>query len=169
MFRIYSLTSKSSYLWPHLYRYLYRVLQLSRTCSCTQSVVPSLLKRGVFNDDPHLGRSRNLQADRCSQTYTNAAVATDAEQCSRIGVEILQQGGNAVDAAIAAMLSVGIINLHSTGIGGGGFMVIYDSSSKMSCAIDFRDKAPLNATTYMYCDLDAVDEPASYGIIITLV
>ena len=88
--------------------------------------------------------------DRHSQTYTNAAVAADAEQCSKIGVDILRQGGNAVDAAIAAMLSVGVINLHSTGIGGGGFMVIYNSKSKTSYAIDFRDKAPLNASTLMF-------------------
>ena len=105
-----------------------------------------------------------LSHDRYNQTYANAAVATDAEQCSKIGVEILRQGGNAVDAAIAAMLSVGVINLHSTGIGGGGFMVIYNSSSKKSCTVDFRDKAPLSASTYMYCDIDAIDEPARYGM-----
>ena len=87
--------------------------------------------------------------DRHSQTYSSAAVATDAEQSSNIGVNTLRRGGNAVDAAIAVMLSVGVVNLHSTGIGGGGFMVIYNSNSRRSYAIDFRDKAPLNASTFM--------------------
>ena len=87
--------------------------------------------------------------DRHSQTYSSAAVAADAEQSSNIGVNTLRRGGNAVDAAIAAMLSVGVVNLHSTGIGGGGFMVIYNSNSRRSYAIDFRDKAPLNSTTFM--------------------
>ena len=77
-------------------------------------------------------------------------MAADVEQCSEIGVSILRQGGSAVDAAIAVMLSVGVINLHSTGTGGGGFMVIYNSKSRTIYATDFRDKAPLNASTFMF-------------------
>ena len=99
---------------------------------------------------------------RYSQTYNNAAVAADAEQCSKIGVNILRSGGNAVDAAIAATLGVGVINLHSTGIGGGGFMVVYCSKSKTSYAIDFRDKAPLNANTFMFDGL--TDLECRYGM-----
>ena len=102
---------------------------------------------------------------RCSQTYTKAAVAADSPQCSQIGAEILRQGGNAVDAAIAAMLGVGVVNLHSTGIGGGGFMVIYDSRSRRSCAIDFRDRAPLNARDHMYeVEVESPDRPSLYGM-----
>ena len=110
---------------------------------------------GAIIISAHLSRARNRELmanceDRHSQTYSNAAVAADAEQCSEIGVSILHQGGSAVDAVIAAMLSVGVINLHSTGIGGGGFMVIYNSKSRTSYATDFRDKAPLNASTFMF-------------------
>ena len=100
--------------------------------------------------------------DHHSQTYSNAAVAADAEQCSEIGANILRRGGNAVDAAIAAMLSVGVVNLHSTGIGGGGFMVIYDSKSRTSYAIDFRDKAPLNSNAFMFEGLP--DLESRYGM-----
>ena len=99
-----------------------------------------------------LGLSNRESSPQNSGTYQHAAVATDAGPCSQVGVDILKQGGNAVDAAIAATLCVGVVNLHSTGIGGGGFMVYYNSSSGEAHAIDFREKAPQNASTFMYND-----------------
>ena len=97
-------------------------------------------------------RSERDSSPKNSATYQHAAVATDAGPCSQVGVDILKLGGNAVDAAIAATLCVGVVNLHSTGIGGGGFMVYYNASSGEAHAIDFREKAPLNASTFMYND-----------------
>ena len=73
----------------------------------------------------------------------NAGVATDSEICSQAGRKIMEDhGGNAVDAAIAALLCVGVTNLHSTGLGGGGFMLIYSSSTKTATALDFREISP---------------------------
>lgn len=74
--------------------------------------------------------------------YRHAAVATDNVECSKAGRNILKRGGSAVDAAIAATLCVGVINMHSTGIGGGGFMMVYDSYKKSGEMIDFRETAP---------------------------
>ena len=99
-----------------------------------------------------LGLSNRESTPQNSGTYQHAAVATDAGTCSQVGVDILKLGGNAVDAAIAATLCVGVVNLHSTGIGGGGFMIYYNSSSGEAHAIDFREKAPMNASTFMYND-----------------
>ena len=99
-----------------------------------------------------LGLSSRVSSPQNSGTYQHAAVATDAGPCSQVGVDILELGGNAVDAAIAATLCVGVVNLHSTGIGGGGFMIYYNSSSGEAHAIDFREKAPMNASTFMYND-----------------
>ena len=89
-----------------------------------------------------------------SGVYRDAAVATDAGVCSKIGVNILKQGGSAVDAAISSLLCVGVVNLHSTGIGGGGFMLYYDASMEELFALDYREVAPLAATHDMYDELE---------------
>ena len=85
-----------------------------------------------------------------SATFSHAAVAADAAVCSKAGVDMLKKGGSAVDAAIATQLCLGVVNLHSTGIGGGGFMVYYNASSGESYALDFRGVAAHKASTFMY-------------------
>ena len=85
-----------------------------------------------------------------SQPYQYAAVAADAAVCSQVGVDILKKNGSAVDAAIASLFCVGVVNLHSTGIGGGGFMVYYNATSGKSTFIDYREVAPGAATVNMF-------------------
>lgn len=82
--------------------------------------------------------------------YKYASVASDAGPCSHIGKGILQQNGSAVDSAIATMLCVGVINMHSTGIGGGGFMLVYNRSGQVAEVFDFRETAPAKATEDMF-------------------
>ena len=57
--------------------------------------------------------------------FKHAAVAADHYNCSLIGKDILKKGGNAVDSIIATHHCVEVCNLHSTGLGGGGFMMVY--------------------------------------------
>ncbi|XP_059839277.1 glutathione hydrolase 1 proenzyme-like [Hypanus sabinus] len=83
-------------------------------------------------------------------SYPKAAVATDAAKCSEIGRDILQQGGSAVDAAIASMLCDGLHNAHSMGIGGGFYMTIYDAETGTVDVIDSREVAPGSATRDMF-------------------
>lgn len=59
-----------------------------------------------------------------------------------------------MDAAISSLLCVGVVNLHSTGIGGGGFMLYYDASADETYALDYREVAPQAATFDMYDGLD---------------
>ena len=75
--------------------------------------------------------------------YENVAVATDQALCSKIGTHVLRElNGTAADAAVAVALSLGVVNFQSSGLGGGGFLVYYDSATKESTAINFREKAP---------------------------
>ncbi|CAJ0559731.1 unnamed protein product, partial [Mesorhabditis spiculigera] len=84
--------------------------------------------------------------------YSSAAVAADNEYCSEIGRNAMLAGGNAVDAAVAALFCVGIMDSHSSGLGGGHFMTIYNAAEGKCHAIDAREVAPKAAEEKMYVD-----------------
>ncbi|XP_039884355.1 glutathione hydrolase 5 proenzyme-like isoform X2 [Simochromis diagramma] len=74
------------------------------------------------------GKSECVKDPSANCPFSKAAVAADSEKCSRIGRDILQKGGSAVDAAIAALLCTSIINPQCAGIGGGVIFTVMDSS-----------------------------------------
>ena len=83
-------------------------------------------------------------------TGTGGAVATISEQASQSAMAILNQGGNAVDAAVAAAATLGVTDPFSCGIGGGGFMLIYLARDKRVITIDHRETAPASFTPTVF-------------------
>ncbi|WP_372637172.1 gamma-glutamyltransferase, partial [Fodinibius sp.] len=84
-----------------------------------------------------------------SKSFEHAVVVTAEQRASQAGRDILQQGGNAVDAAVAVQFALAVTLPRAGNIGGGGFMVVRltDGSSR---ALDFREQAPLQAHKDMY-------------------
>ncbi len=81
----------------------------------------------------------------------NVGVVTTQHEASRVGLQILRQGGNAVDAAVAVGYALAVTDPCCGNIGGGGFMTLRFADGK-STFINFREKAPLKASQNMYLD-----------------
>ncbi|MCA9244740.1 MAG: gamma-glutamyltransferase [Phycisphaerales bacterium] len=80
-------------------------------------------------------------------------VASDSAEASAIGARVLEEGGNAFDAAVATSLALTVARPQSTGIGGGGFLVAWLADEKRAIALDFRESAPMAATAERYARL----------------
>ena len=98
--------------------------------------------------------------------YYTQAVATDTPQCSKIGNDTLNANGSAVDAAIAAMFCLGVINMHSSGIGGGGVMLVYNRNLNETKVFDFRETAPATATPHMFPPNKTGESKSKFGLYI---
>ncbi|MDX1513234.1 MAG: gamma-glutamyltransferase, partial [Gammaproteobacteria bacterium] len=89
----------------------------------------------------------------------NGMVATQEALATRVGVSILEQGGNAVDAAVAVGFSLAVTLPRAGNLGGGGFMLIHLAESGETIALDYRETAPAASTRDMFLDPDGeVDE-----------
>lgn len=81
-----------------------------------------------------------------------AMVVSAHPLASDAGLEMLQKGGNAIDAAVATTFAISVVEPFSAGIGGGGFLLVRNSRHRKIKALDFRERAPLKATKNMYLD-----------------
>ncbi len=85
-------------------------------------------------------------------THAPHAIVTSVhELASRAGVEMLQSGGNAVDAAVATGFALAVVHPQAGNLGGGGFLLLRNATGETHF-IDFREKAPATATENMYLD-----------------
>ena len=82
----------------------------------------------------------------------NGMVASEQGLATQVGLDILKQGGNAIDAAVAVGFALAVVLPNAGNIGGGGFMVLHDDKTGKDVAIDFREIAPAKASRDMYLD-----------------
>ena len=119
---------------------------------CTKGIFTGILflvlQTSTFGQVNPFQYSINKQA-----TGKQGAVSSAHPLASEVGLEILRQGGNAFDAAIATQLALAVVYPGAGNIGGGGFLVAHTTDGK-SIAIDYRERAPGSATRDMYLDKD---------------
>ncbi|WP_269901430.1 gamma-glutamyltransferase [Paenalcaligenes faecalis] len=82
----------------------------------------------------------------------NGMIASEHELASRVGLQILQAGGNAIDAAVAVGFALAVVLPNAGNIGGGGFMMYHDANTQQDVALDFRESAPAGAHRDLYLD-----------------
>lgn len=129
--------------------------------SLTLSVFSASITAPAFatNVIPTQSQQASIRYDQSMDIFhpvyaANGMVATEQALATQVGLDILKQGGNAIDAAVAVGFALAVVLPNAGNIGGGGFMVVYDAKSKQSIALDFREMAPLKATRDMYLDKD---------------
>jgi gamma-glutamyltranspeptidase / glutathione hydrolase len=110
------------------------------------------------------GFGRILAARLVPVEAPRGMVVTVRASASRIGVQIMKSGGNAVDAAVAVGFALAVVHPQAGNLGGGGFMLIRMADGKTHF-IDYREKAPAAATANMYLDAqgNVIDDASTVG------
>ena len=96
----------------------------------------------------------------------HAIISTQGIASTEAARSILAKGGNIIDAAIAASFAIGVERPHSTGIGGGGFLLYREAATSKVYALDFRERAPLKASRDMFLNRkgDVIEHASSEGV-----
>ena len=114
--------------------------------------------------DRRPSRAQDATPNRYAQVAPVVArdgmVVAQEARAARIGVDVLQQGGNAVDAAVATGFALAVTYPRAGNIGGGGFMVIHLADGNVDIAIDYRETAPAATTRDIFLDEQGRGRPA---------
>lgn len=110
-----------------------------------EPVIPAATAQAARHYDYQLDVFRPVQS-------RNGMVASEHHLASQVGLEILQKGGNAVDAAVAMGFALAVTLPNAGNLGGGGFMLLHDAKTGNNHALDFRETAPAAAHRDLYLD-----------------
>lgn len=103
-----------------------------------------------------------IEPERNFQKMTvgkKAMIVTAHPLASKAGIEIMQMGGNAIDAAVTSSFVTAVVRPQSTGIGGGGFLLFYDKNQDETKVFDFRERAPLRSDRNMFLTPKGLQKP----------
>lgn len=104
-------------------------------------------------------------ADTSQQAvWQHGVVSADHPAASEAGAEILRRGGNVVDAAVATSFALSVVRPASCGVGGGGFMLIWNAEQQHAVALDYRERAPLSAHRDMFAQSDPTSGTESESV-----
>jgi len=115
-------------------------------------LVLPVLARGEDRAAPDIARAQAVNA-------AHGMVVAQEALATRIGVDILEKGGNAVDAAVAVGFAMAVTYPRAGNIGGGGFMVIHLAKANRDTTIDYRETAPAAASAGMFLDPQGNPDP----------
>ena len=116
---------------------------------CTTNILAQSYEPiGTINPNNYEPAQKNIALGK------NGMVTTQHFLATAVGEKILNSGGNAYDAAIAVGFTLAVVLPRAGNIGGGGFMVIHDSTLNKQFSIDYREKAPINSDKDMYLNSD---------------
>src|SRR5207302_2593741 len=105
----------------------------------------------IVTGRPIIPETWSLAGKGVAVSRPRAMVVSGHPLASRVGLEVLKAGGNAVDAAVAVGFALGVVLPEAGNIGGGGFIVFRDTTGRVR-ALDYREMAPGGATRAMYGD-----------------
>jgi gamma-glutamyltranspeptidase/glutathione hydrolase len=100
------------------------------------------------------------EMDRVHPVWARSGmIASQEAMATQIGVDVLRRGGNAVDAAVAIGFALAVTLPQAGNLGGGGFMIVHDAENGETVAIDYREKAPGQASRNMFLDAAGNADP----------
>jgi len=111
--------------------------------------LPLALPAGAFAQEQAILEAKDIVHPVFAE---HGMVATQEAMASRIGAEVLEKGGNAVDAAVAVGFALAVTLPQAGNLGGGGFMLVHDAESGETVAIDYREMAPASAHKDLFLD-----------------
>jgi gamma-glutamyltranspeptidase/glutathione hydrolase len=118
-------------------------------------IILLVILQAFFHSAPAFAQTGGASRPMHHPVYgTDGMVTSQHLIAAEIGAQILEEGGNAVDSAVAVGFALAVTLPRAGNIGGGGFMLVYDAESMTTIAIDYREMAPLTATRDMFLDAD---------------